>query len=198
MVFDMVPLFPFTLIFSHKYSRLYFLIKCIRIKKCYHLLDTKKFNKIVKDQYDKRLNENCKDENIANDMMIDHTQINVLLNIQNGFKTYRLVMIIFGISYFIGIMFYIYADLVNDIPTFLPPGQERNTENFIEYYLLEEMNSFKKAIALVYYAFTSLSTVGFGDYNPRSDAERVLIAVVLLFGVLTFSYAMGNFIQILD
>lgn len=51
---------------------------------------------------------------------------------------------------------------------------------------------------MVYYAFTSLSTVGFGDYNPRSDAERLFIAMVLLFGVLTFSYVMGNFIEIMD
>ena len=47
---------------------------------------------------------------------------------------------------------------------------------------------------MIYYAFTSLSTVGFGDYNPRSDSERLFIAMVLLFGVLTFSYVMGNFI----
>jgi hypothetical protein len=60
------------------------------------------------------------------------------------------------------------------------------------------MKSYKKAIVMVYYAFTSLATVGFGDYNPRSNAERVFIAMVLLFGVLTFSYVMGNFNQILD
>lgn len=51
---------------------------------------------------------------------------------------------------------------------------------------------------MVYYAFTSLSTVGFGDYNPRSDFERVLCAMILLFGVAIFSYIMGNFIAILD
>jgi hypothetical protein len=51
---------------------------------------------------------------------------------------------------------------------------------------------------MIYYAFTSLSTVGFGDYVPRSDSERLFISMVLLFGVLTFSYVMGNFIQIID
>jgi len=52
-------------------------------------------------------------------------------------------------------------------------------------------------IVLVYYSFTSLSTVGFGDFNPKSDLERLMIAFFLLFGVAIFSWIMGNFIDIL-
>lgn len=52
-------------------------------------------------------------------------------------------------------------------------------------------------IIMMYYAFTSLSTVGFGDYNPRSDTERLVCAMILLFGVAIFSYIMGTFIEIL-
>ena len=51
---------------------------------------------------------------------------------------------------------------------------------------------------ITYFAFTSLSTVGFGDFNPRSDYERVLIAMILMFGVAIFSYVMGNFLEILN
>jgi hypothetical protein len=43
-----------------------------------------------------------------------------------------------------------------------------------------------------------LSTVGFGDYCPRSNAERAIGAFMLLIGVALFSYIMGNFIDILD
>ena len=50
---------------------------------------------------------------------------------------------------------------------------------------------------MTYYAFTTLSTVGFGDYHPRSDAERAVCAFILLVGVAIFSYIMGNFIEIL-
>lgn len=49
-----------------------------------------------------------------------------------------------------------------------------------------------------YFAFTSLSTVGFGDYNPRGDLERLICAFVLLIGVAVFSYVMGNFIDIIE
>ena len=50
----------------------------------------------------------------------------------------------------------------------------------------------------MYYSFTSLTTVGFGDYNPRSEFERIFCAMILLFGVAIFSYIMGNFIEILE
>jgi hypothetical protein len=50
---------------------------------------------------------------------------------------------------------------------------------------------------MIYYAFTSLSTVGFGDYHPRADEERIFIAFLLVIGVATFSYIMGIFISIL-
>lgn len=50
----------------------------------------------------------------------------------------------------------------------------------------------------MYFSFTSLSTVGFGDFHPRSNAERLFTAFMLLFGVAIFSYCMGIFISILD
>jgi len=51
---------------------------------------------------------------------------------------------------------------------------------------------------MAYFFFTTLSTVGFGDLHPRSDAERILMAFLMLLGVAVFSYVMGNFIEILD
>ena len=53
------------------------------------------------------------------------------------------------------------------------------------------------AIAMVYFAFTSLSTVGFGDIRPYSDAEWMFCAFILLIGVAIFSIVMGNFSDIL-
>ena len=64
---------------------------------------------------------------------------------------------------------------------------------------LKELDSLdSQSIVVMYWAFTTLSTVGFGDYNPRSDAERLMCAFFMLFGVAIFSYIMGIFIEILD
>lgn len=53
-------------------------------------------------------------------------------------------------------------------------------------------------IRLIYFSFTSLTTVGFGDFNPRSDFERLFIAFGLLFGVAIFSYIMSEAIDMID
>lgn len=49
-----------------------------------------------------------------------------------------------------------------------------------------------------YYAFTSLSTVGFGDFHPKSNFERIICSVILLFGVMIFSYIIGVFNKMVD
>jgi len=52
-------------------------------------------------------------------------------------------------------------------------------------------------LVVVYFAFTTLSTIGFGDYHPMSKIERVVASFILLIGVALFSFIMGNFIEIL-
>lgn len=56
----------------------------------------------------------------------------------------------------------------------------------------------EKAIIVTYFAFTTLSTVGFGDYYPCSEVERLVGAFLLLFGVAIFSLFMGVFIEMID
>lgn len=108
-------------------------------------------------------------------------------------KTIRLIVLIFNFSYFIGMSWFIICQIIND----LQPG----SDNFISHYKLDdEMPDMKvnNAIKAVYFAFTSLSTVGLGDFCPRSDIERILVAAMLLFGVAIFSFIMGNFIEMFN
>ena len=50
---------------------------------------------------------------------------------------------------------------------------------------------------MLYFALTTLSTVGYGDYHPISDLEMIITSLVMLGGVAFFSYIMGNFIEII-
>ena len=56
----------------------------------------------------------------------------------------------------------------------------------------------EKGIICVYFAFTTLSTVGFGDYYPWTNYERLVGSFMLLFGVAIFSLFMGTFIEMID
>jgi hypothetical protein len=75
--------------------------------------------------------------------------------------------------------------------------EAHNTEAFISYYELKDDTAQRKLIVGLYFGFTTLSTVGFGDYAPRSNVERAIGAFILISGVAMFSYLMGNFIDIL-
>ena len=56
---------------------------------------------------------------------------------------------------------------------------------------MEEKSSWENLTIVVYFMFTTLSTVGFGDFNPKSEIERVIMTFILLVGVATFSYIMS-------
>ncbi len=57
--------------------------------------------------------------------------------------------------------------------------------------------SIYRMIAVVYWAFTTLATVGYGDIRPQSNIERIIGSFVILFGIAIFSLIMGNFIDML-
>jgi len=49
----------------------------------------------------------------------------------------------------------------------------------------------EQALIAVYFAITSLTTTGFGDFYPVTNSERILYSFILLFGVAIFSYFLG-------
>lgn len=51
---------------------------------------------------------------------------------------------------------------------------------------------------MTYFGFTTLTTIGFGDINPRSDVERAFGAIFFLVGVSIFSLLMTSFIDMLN
>jgi hypothetical protein len=117
-----------------------------------------------------------------------------ILMISYFFKTFKLIVVIVTISYFMGMIWYIFCDL-----TQIDEEKLNGTQHvgFIKEFELDKNTDGQNAVIVIYFAFTTLSTVGFGDYHPRSNAERLICAFILLIGVAIFSYIMGIFIEIL-
>lgn len=126
--------------------------------------------------------------------------------------TLKLVLIIFNCAYFTGIIWILFVDIyeqivdkdeyeekieevVNEI---LAVTDEHGEDTFIDAYNIYHYEKMHQMIIPMYYAFTSLSTVGFGDYHPKSNAERIFCTIILLFGVMIFSYIMGVFIEMIE
>lgn len=49
-----------------------------------------------------------------------------------------------------------------------------------------------------YWAITTLSTIGFGDYSPQSFHERMWAIPILMFGVIIFSLIISQFLEIIQ
>jgi len=62
-----------------------------------------------------------------------------------------------------------------------------DSEQFLEEYELDKPNQ-DITIQMTYFAITTLTTIGFGDFHPKSNFERIIGTVLLLGGVATFSF----------
>lgn len=139
------------------------------------------------------------DYRIAEDILEDHNKIEGLLFIHYAIKTLNLVILILNVSYFFGMTWMILC-VINQEYLDPPVEGELAPITFISKFGIgtEPEDQVRSSVILLYFAFTSLSTVGFGDYYPFASIERLISALLLLFGVAIFSYIMGVFIDILD
>ena len=106
------------------------------------------------------------------------------------YKIFRLIIIAIIITYFIGCFWYLMSDTAN--------AENEGQTSFIKQFGLDTFDEDKRVIVSCYFALTTLSTVGYGDFYPVSNMERVLAVVIMLGGVAFFSYIMGNFIEIIS
>ena len=171
-----------------KVSLLY-LLRLFRLGKIFILMDMQNFTRIMRNYYRGRLVKIIQQNaNSANDKMSDNTKIMTQIFIIKGFQVFRLILFILILSYFLGCLWFIMTKHTTD-----------NEDEFTFYnnYGMEEREPMDNLIIVVYFMFTTLSTVGFGDFNPKSEVERVITTFILLIGVACFSWIMGQFIEIL-
>jgi len=71
----------------------------------------------------------CKDEEMSYNIDQDQTKIMTVLDVVNAFSTFRLVIVIFMVSYFIGIFFYIFCDLTSSLESVQHKGGSTTDEN---------------------------------------------------------------------
>lgn len=93
---------------------MWYIIKIVRIQKGYHLLSSNTFMRQVKMLFSKNLERIIQNEpELAENSDLDNNNIMLILMISYFFKTFKLVIIILTVSYFIGMVWYIYCDLTS-------------------------------------------------------------------------------------
>ena len=191
-------------------SNFYFLIpKAIRLFFGFECYDVTAMMNLVKRFRLRRLNQLIKRKpEMADDTSLAETDhlIGKILIIKYVLNILKLAIIIVCSSYILGTFWLVlceYQEKFIDDTNYVDfyeenPDSDQYPERFLVYFGMLDKDPFERLIIVTYFAFTSLSTVGFGDYHPRSDSERLLCAFILLFGVAIFSLIMGTFTEILD
>jgi hypothetical protein len=111
---DVIALIPFSSFFNGQQRKLWYIIKIVRIQKGYHLLSSNTFMRQVKMLFSKNLERIIQNEpELAENSDLDNNNIMLILMISYFFKTFKLVIIILTVSYFIGMVWYIYCDLTS-------------------------------------------------------------------------------------
>ena len=98
-------------------------------------------------------------------------------------KTAQYVIIMFCLSYFTGLVWYVFCKL-----------EISKDGGFLEHneFDLRQSTNFQRIASLTYFLFTTLSTVGLGDFHPVTNSERILCSIIMLFGVMLTSLMIEN------
>ena len=128
------------------------------------------------------------DKQKMNDQIRDHTKMSEIVLLLQLIKTFRLVFIMISFSYFSGLLWFVICDYSSDGNGFIEENEfNQNQTTF-----------YSRISALTYFAFTTLSTVGLGDFHPKSSTERIFCSFFMLFGVMFTSLVMDNFGNMID
>ena len=174
LIFDLLALIPLQAI--NKYFWAFKLFRLVRLYRFTDLINNERFFCIVQSIFKKKLTSEKVD--------LQYTLI-------YAYKIIRLIVIDIIITYFLAIILYIVSNEFN----------YRDNKNT---YLTNSSNELKKlsvpeqVLRCMYFTITTLATVGYGDYYPRTNIERMYIILVQLIGVSFYSYIMSNFIEVIS
>lgn len=208
MLEHLIPLLPLQIIpMRRNRQKLFYVFKLIRIRRGLSNFKIGSFMLILKKRQMRHLNELIKNDlRMANSQDQDNTNLGTFLFISFILKLIKIMIFVSSVCYFFAMAFKFLLDIQNDYLNFDEYSNDEysevieisNPEHFSEWSGLKDMNDYEAMIVLVYFSFTSLTTVGFGDFNPRSDTERIFVACGLLFGVSIFSYIVSELIEVIE
>lgn len=148
-IIDFVSVFPFVAILQQN-ALITKLFRLFRLPRLIKLIDISRFNKLLKSFFE----SSSRDERIVAQYMLMYF-----------YKIFRLIIIAIIITYFLGCLWYFISNEVNSNTT---------TQTFAKTFGLEDEDNVRKLIVSCYFALTTLSTVGYGDYYPLSNLERIV------------------------
>ena len=107
-----------------------------------------------------------------------------------GWEIIKQMIKMFFVTYFLACIWYYYIDYVL---------REKNEPNdFIKNFGLEYDDSYDRFIKTWYFIFTTLVTVGYGDFYATNKYEMGFAIILLLAGPTWFAFMMGTAINVIN
>lgn len=216
-VFDLIPCLPLQLLNLNGEEKLFYIIKVMRLYVGIQFIDISAILSYITDyNIHVRLKNIIDNHPIeAIDTSKDRTYLSLVLVIGYCLKVSKLVFIIMTITYFLGIFWFIMCmelhhatashrgsadSSVHNIDTYIEAeglpdtihNKNKNDEN------AHHISNIEMVVQLMYFAYTTLSTVGFGDKTPVSDFERLIASAIMLLGVAVFGLILNDLVTIID
>ncbi|KRW99170.1 hypothetical protein PPERSA_07413 [Pseudocohnilembus persalinus] len=69
---------------------------------------------------------------------------------------------------------------------------EPNTITWITFYNFQNDSIFTKYFTSLYIAFTTMTTIGYGDFTPKNELERIINIIVMLVACGTYAYVFNQ------
>ncbi|CAM9123551.1 unnamed protein product, partial [Chrysoparadoxa australica] len=73
-----------------------------------------------------------------------------------------------------------------------------NTITWVTYYGIQDTSVSHRYLVSVYWAFTTMTTVGYGDVNTSNNLERGFAVLSMIVGASVFGYIIGNVTVIVE
>ena len=68
----------------------------------------------------------------------------------------------------------------------------QNEQNWLRDYGYQYLSQKDLYIVAIYFSITTITTVGYGDISATCTNERLLSIVIMIVGVISFSFATGS------
>lgn len=158
LVFDLAALFPLNLFGYYEVSHFLQLIRIFRIRRVFQTFMIKNVTDYLK----------------ATSTSLTAEKQKLYLVIEN---CYELCIEIFKLLF----ICYLFACVWVGIIKRVNEGNEADV-NFISYYSINDKPAYEQVVICMYFIFTTLTTVGYGDYLAQNNYEMGLCIVIMLLG----------------
>ena len=179
-IIDLLSIIPFELFIKSSDTDLKYLkiIRFLRLPKFIQTIDVKRFDNLATSFLTKDEKNNASQRLMA------------IFNVRYFFKIIRLMIMASILSYVLGCIWYLICLFV--FKKRFNIGYPK-TKTFYTEYKLYNKSPIKKLMLCCYFVLTGLTTVGYGDYYPSNEYEKMFGIIIMFLGVAIFSYVMSEF-----